>query len=72
MKKLMTVAMVALFVAGSTSFACSGCGCSAEKKEAKKECSKEACKDKKSCSDKKACSDKKTCSTNKTECAKSE
>lgn len=66
MKKLMTVAMVALFVAGSTSFACSGCGCSAKKDDAKKECSKEGTcsKDKKSCS-----SEKKECSK-KTECTK--
>ena len=40
MKKLMSVAMVALFVAGSAAFACDSCGCSAKKSDAKKsECS---------------------------------
>ena len=31
MKKVMTIAAVALMMAGSTAFACSGCGCSAKK-----------------------------------------
>jgi hypothetical protein len=36
MKKMMSIAMVALFVAGSAAFACDTCGCSAKKADAKK------------------------------------
>jgi hypothetical protein len=38
MKKLMSIAAVALFMAGSSAFACDGCGCSAKKAEKKTEC----------------------------------
>ena len=38
MKRMMSIAVVALFVAGSSAFACGGCGCSAKKAEAKKSC----------------------------------
>jgi len=31
MKKMMSIAAVALFVAGSTAFACDTCGCTAKK-----------------------------------------
>lgn len=35
MKKLMSIAAIALFMAGSTAFACTGCGCTAKKAETK-------------------------------------
>jgi hypothetical protein len=35
MKKLMSIAAIALFMAGSSVFACDTCGCKAEKAEAK-------------------------------------
>ncbi|MDF7799941.1 hypothetical protein P4C99_10730 [Pontiellaceae bacterium B1224] len=55
MKKLMSIAAIALFMAGSSAFACDGCGCSAKKAETKKETKTECA----SCStDKKA---EKTC-----------
>ena len=41
MKKVMTIAAIALMMAGSTVFACSSCGCEdkkAEKKAEKSEC----------------------------------
>ncbi|MDF7807693.1 hypothetical protein P4E94_09615 [Pontiellaceae bacterium B12219] len=58
MKKLMSIAAVALFVAGSSAFAGSAC-CGAEKKaEAKKECKK---------ADDASC--KKACDSAKTECS---
>jgi len=62
MKKVLTVAAVALMMAGSTAFACSSCGCTA-KKEAKTECKK--CTDEKKCE---ACAAKKA--EKKTECSK--
>jgi hypothetical protein len=47
MKRMMSIAAIALFMAGSSAFACGGCGCSAKKAEAKTGCT--ACsKDKKS------------------------
>ena len=49
MKKLMSIAAVALFVAGSTAFACDTCGC----KDKKASCSAE-----KKCAD---CTAEKTC-----------
>ncbi|QBG47284.1 hypothetical protein EGM51_07750 [Verrucomicrobia bacterium S94] len=66
MKKVLSIALVALFVAGTSAFACDSCGCTA-KKEAKKECASadKSCKkdaDKKCDADKKACSSKKECS----------
>lgn len=40
MKKTMSIAAVVLMMAGSSAFACGGCGCSAEKgKKAKSGCS---------------------------------
>lgn len=36
MKRMMSIAMVALFVAGSTAIACDGCGCKEKKAEKKK------------------------------------
>lgn len=51
MKRIMSIAAIALFTAGSSVFACDGCGCSAKKSDAKKEC--------KSCSGEKACDAKK-------------
>jgi len=58
MKKVLTVAAVALMMAGSTAFACSSCGCTA-KKEAKTECKK--CTAEKKCE---ACTAKKAEKTN--------
>ena len=44
MKRMMSIAAIALFMAGSTTFACDSCGCKAKKAEGKKSaCS--ACKD---------------------------
>lgn len=40
MKRMMSIAVIALFVAGSSAFACDTCGCKAKKADAKKaECS---------------------------------
>ncbi|OUX37333.1 MAG: hypothetical protein CBE26_03290 [Kiritimatiellaceae bacterium TMED266] len=51
MKKLFTMIMLALFVAGSSALACGGCGCQAKKSDAKKECSgSKETKEKGSCS----------------------
>jgi hypothetical protein len=48
MKKLMSIAAVALMVSGSVAMACDGCGCKAKKAEGKKAaCS--ACKTEKDC-----------------------
>lgn len=38
MKKMMSIAAVALMVAGSAAFACDTCGCTAKKAEKKAEC----------------------------------
>lgn len=65
MKKVLTVAAVALMMAGSTAFACSGCGCSAkkaDKEKAKTECKK--CTTEKKCE---ACTAKKA--EKKSECS---
>ena len=51
MKRMMSIAAIALFVAGSSAFACDTCGCKAKQAEGKKAaCSacpaeKTACKD---------------------------
>ena len=71
MKRMMSIAAIALFMAGSSAFACGGCGCSAKKAEAKKP----ACSQAKSCSGKKACTaskDAKKCAADCTKacCAK--
>ena len=60
MKKLMSIVAVALFVAGSSAFACDTCGCKA-KKEDKAACS--ACPAEKKCD---KCTAEKKCE----ECAK--
>ncbi len=36
MKRMMSIAAIALFLAGSTVFACDSCGCKAKKTECKK------------------------------------
>ena len=61
MKKVLSIAMVALMVAGSAAFACDTCGCAAKKADSKKA----ACS---GCSAKKAdkaactkCTDEKAC-----------
>lgn len=62
MKKVMTVAAIALMMAGTSAFACAGCGCSAKKSDAKTEC--KTCKEGnecKPCDAKKA--EKKCCGT---------
>ena len=56
MKRMMSIAAIALLMAGTSVYACSGCGCSAKKDKAKTEC--KACKDGKDC---KACEAKKGC-----------
>ena len=65
MKKVLTVAAIALMMAGSTAFACSGCGCSAKKSDkAKTEC--KACekgKECKACDAKEKGAEKKCCGT---------
>ena len=55
MKRMMSIAVVALFVAGSSAFACDTCGCKAKKADAKKSacCASEKGKEKKACSAKK-------------------
>lgn len=40
MKKVMSIAAIALMMAGSAAFACDTCGCSAKKAEKKAECTK--------------------------------
>ena len=55
MKKMMSIAAVALMMAGSSAFACSSCGCSADKDE----------KAKSGCSSSKECSSSKSAETNK-------
>ena len=37
MKKTMTIAAIALMMAGSVAYACSGCGCSDKSEDGKKE-----------------------------------
>jgi hypothetical protein len=67
MKRMMSIAAIALFMAGSSAFACDGCGCSAKKAEKKAECT--ACsKDKQA--DKKCDTDSKKESCTKTTEAK--
>lgn len=39
MKRMMSIAAIALFMAGSSAFACDSCGCKAKKAEGKSECS---------------------------------
>ena len=55
MKRMMSIAAVVLFVAGSTVFACDTCGCKDKKAESKKS----ACCAEKKGDEKKACSAKK-------------
>lgn len=72
MKKMMSIAAIALFVAGSAAFACDTCGCQAKKAEGKKtECTaKKDCCGKKECASKKECSAKKECDSKKEAAAK--
>lgn len=55
MKRMMSIAAVALFLAGTTALACDTCGCKAKKGDDKKT----ECTEKKECSAKKECSSKK-------------
>ena len=64
MKKLMSIAAIALFVAGSSALACGNCGCSAKKADTKPACC--AKKDATSCCAKKG--DKKCAEGCKKEC----
>ena len=67
MKRMMSIAAIALFMAGSSVFACDGCGCSAKKAEKKAECSScTAGKDAKKC----GADCKKACCTKKADAAK--
>jgi hypothetical protein len=54
MKRMMSIAAIALFVAGSSALACETCGCKAKKADAKPACS--SCKTEEAC---KACTAKK-------------
>ncbi|MEN8256163.1 MAG: hypothetical protein ABFR33_11920, partial [Verrucomicrobiota bacterium] len=65
MKRMMSIAAIALFIAGSSALACDTCGCKAKKGEGKKpaccgkkdeSCCKKTCEDKckKECNGKKA------------------
>ena len=50
MKKMMSIAAVALFMAGSSVFACESCGCEAKKAESEcSACSKDKKADAKKC-----------------------
>ena len=73
MKKVLSIAVVALMVAGGSAFAGDCCGCSGKKAEGKKaECAKKADCDKKGECGKK-CSEKEACKgggEKKAECAK--
>ena len=55
MKRMMSIAAIALFVTGSTVLACDTCGCKAKKAEAKKSacCAEKKAESKKSCCAKK-------------------
>ena len=64
MKKVLSIAAVALMIVGSTAFAGEGHKCSAEKTA---ECSAK----KEKCADKSACEGKKACDAKKAECPKS-
>ncbi len=64
MKRMMSIAAIALFMAGSSVFACDGCGCKAKKAE-KPACA--ACKEGKDC---KACTAKKAEKKCGADCAK--
>ncbi len=66
MKRMMSIAAIALFMAGSSAFACGGCGCSAKKAEAKKP----ACSQAKGCSGKKQCGAKKEANKCGADCKK--
>ena len=62
MKKVMSIAVVALMMAGSVAFACDSCGCAEKKAEKKAECcgkDGKCCKEKKCDAEKKCDSDKK-------------
>ncbi len=49
MKRMMSIAAIALFVAGSSAFACDTCGCKAKKADDKKATTCTASKDGKGC-----------------------
>lgn len=63
MKKVMSIAAIALMMAGSTAFACDGCGCKEKKADKKAECSASSCS-------KEKCGDKKCDKEAKKECGK--
>ena len=72
MKKMMSIAVVALLMVGSVAIACDTCGCK-EKKAEKKECSSCTAEKKAECSKKcEACTAEKKCEacTKKCEAAK--
>ncbi len=66
MKRMMSIAAIALMMTGASAFACDSCGCSAKKGKAKTEC--KACKDGKDC---KACDAKKAEKSSCSSCTKS-
>lgn len=68
MKRLMSIAMIALFVAGTAAFACDSCGCSAKKADKKAECS--ACTKGKEAAKKCGADCKKACCTKKADAKK--
>jgi hypothetical protein len=64
MKKVMSIAIVALMMAGSVAFACDSCGCKDKKAEKKAECSAE-----KKCE---KCTEEKKCEACTKKCEKTE
>lgn len=56
MKRMMSIAAIALFVMGSSALACDTCGCKAKKAEGEKKAACSACKTEEAC---KACTEKK-------------
>ncbi|VGO17249.1 hypothetical protein PDESU_05845 [Pontiella desulfatans] len=68
MKRMMSIAAIALMMAGTAAYACDSCGCSAKKADKKAECS--ACTKGKQADAKKCGADCKKACCAKSECAK--
>ena len=73
MKKVMSIAVIALMMVGSVAIACDTCGCK-DKKAEKKECSTCDSKKKGECAEKKceACTAEKKCEACTKKCEKAE
>ncbi|MDF7805955.1 hypothetical protein P4E94_00800 [Pontiellaceae bacterium B12219] len=68
MKRMMSIAAIALFMAGSSALACDSCGCTAKKAEKKTECT--TCSKDKKAETKCGADCKKACCTKTTEAKK--